>query len=154
MPNFSFATLLLQDNVVTNYSTHAKKIYNNILHTDNIKSKLYFGQLGHFLMLVTTNDGVKLIYNLIPGKANIFTNKRMNYKAVNRFIRKGAAVEVKDLTKEQVSSGKVANLEKLLDAIENLSITTICPLRCNNMSFRSFTFCPSKILELLINSNK
>ena len=69
-------------------------------------------------------------------------------------IDKGAAVEVKDLTKEIILIGKVINLERLLDLQKDSSMTILVVLGCNNMNFCSFTFCPYELLELLINSNK
>ena len=61
------------------------------------------------------DDSVELIYYLTPRKINILTNYTTNYKAINGYMDKGATVEVKDLIKESILTGKVININNLLD---------------------------------------
>ena len=125
-----------------------------ILSPEDIKTSAYFRKLGIFLMIVATDNRIKLIYHLTPGKSNILTNHSTNYKAINEFIDKGATVEVKDLTQEQILIEKVVNIDKLLDISKDSSLTTLVPLGRNNTSFRSFTFCPRELLKLLVDLDK
>ena len=56
MPFIDFSSILLEDEVVKDYSNCANKIYKDFIYPDKIANTLYFGQVGAFPLMIVIRD--------------------------------------------------------------------------------------------------
>jgi len=63
---------------------------------------------------------------------------------------KGQTTEVKCLTKDTPAQGKSVNLDKFFDLKEDSITSNFCILGRSNAIYRSFTFFPLELLDILL----
>jgi len=54
------------------------------------------------------------------------------------------------LNKEMLSKGKAPKLDRLFDVSELSDMSAVCSLSTLIVMFRSFTFCPIEVLDIII----
>ena len=73
----------------------------------------------------------------------------MKFKAIMRLNEKGAPSKIKDLTKETISKGKAIKLNKFIDITDKDMVSDGCTLSNSIVTYYSYIFYPSKILDIL-----
>ena len=103
--------LLKKDDIIISYSTHIMTIHKDIIKTDGLFDDVHspqFRSLGFFPLLVCiSDDEIDVIYSIILEKINILTKTKSNYRVIVSLVGKDSLTEIKDLTKEDLSKGRL-----------------------------------------------
>ena len=93
---------------------------------------------------------IDIVHYFSLANNNILTKKKGNLHAIVGLKEFGSPIEIKDLTVESLSKGKLHDMDGVWSMADNSDVLSICSLRHQNATFHSFAFCLLEALEILM----